>query len=196
MTRRAAKLVLKASASPVLDGGGNVAISPSGKRVAVLDAGAIQVYELPAPAPTAGAGCQPFGALRPDFAGFQRLPAPCTLGCGGFSWPRRSSITWLRRLLTAAGNVLPTKMHSDSPSRMESIVVCDGMGGAAAGEIASSLAVDEVLRLLSGRSQNRPRTVARSGRARHHRRQRGHLLPRPAQPAASAAWAPRWWRWP
>ena len=43
------KLALKASASPVLDGGGNVAISPSGKRVAVLDAGAIQVYELSAP---------------------------------------------------------------------------------------------------------------------------------------------------
>jgi len=32
-------------------------------------------------------------------------------------------------------------------------VVCDGMGGAAAGEIASSLAVDEVLRLLSSRSE-------------------------------------------
>jgi PPM family protein phosphatase len=32
-------------------------------------------------------------------------------------------------------------------------VVCDGMGGAAAGEIASSLAVDEVLRLLKGRNQ-------------------------------------------
>ena len=43
------KLVLKAPASPVLDGGGNVAISPSGRRVAVLDAGAIQVYDLPAP---------------------------------------------------------------------------------------------------------------------------------------------------
>lgn len=41
--------VLKAPASPVLDGGGNVAISPSGKRVAVLNAGAIQVYELPLP---------------------------------------------------------------------------------------------------------------------------------------------------
>ena len=32
-------------------------------------------------------------------------------------------------------------------------VVCDGMGGAAAGEIASSLAVDEVLRRLSDRPQ-------------------------------------------
>jgi hypothetical protein len=40
---------LVAPASPVLDGGGNVAISPSGRRVAVLNAGAIQVYELPLP---------------------------------------------------------------------------------------------------------------------------------------------------
>ena len=35
-------------------------------------------------------------------------------------------------------------------------VVCDGMGGAAAGEIASSLAVDEMLRLLSGRPMSAP----------------------------------------
>ena len=44
------KVELTASASPILDGGGNVAISPSARRVAILDAGAIQVYELPAPA--------------------------------------------------------------------------------------------------------------------------------------------------
>lgn len=39
-------------------------------------------------------------------------------------------------------------------------VVCDGMGGAAAGEIASSLAVDEVLRLLSARTQAVPMPLA------------------------------------
>jgi protein phosphatase len=35
-------------------------------------------------------------------------------------------------------------------------VVCDGMGGAAAGEIASSLAVDEMMRLLTNRAAARP----------------------------------------
>jgi protein phosphatase len=34
-------------------------------------------------------------------------------------------------------------------------VVCDGMGGAAAGEVASSLAVDEVMHLLTGRDAAR-----------------------------------------
>jgi hypothetical protein len=42
------KLDLKAYATPILDAGGNVAISPSGRRVAVLNGGAIDVYELPA----------------------------------------------------------------------------------------------------------------------------------------------------
>jgi len=44
------KMEMTAPASPILDGGGNVAISPSARRVAILDAGAIQVYELTSPA--------------------------------------------------------------------------------------------------------------------------------------------------
>jgi hypothetical protein len=45
----------------VLDAGGNVTISPSGRRVAVLNAGAIQIFELPAPPllPPDAAGSQP-----------------------------------------------------------------------------------------------------------------------------------------
>lgn len=39
-------------------------------------------------------------------------------------------------------------------------LVCDGMGGAAAGEIASSLAVDELLRLLSSRSDRDAESAA------------------------------------
>jgi hypothetical protein len=50
------KRLLTAQATPVLDGGGNVAISPSGKRVAVLSGGAIQVFELPEPASLAASG--------------------------------------------------------------------------------------------------------------------------------------------
>jgi len=45
------KVALTALASPVLDAGGNVAISPSGRRVAVIGEGAIQVFELPEPPP-------------------------------------------------------------------------------------------------------------------------------------------------
>jgi hypothetical protein len=47
------KVALEASASPALDAGGNVAISPSGRRVAVINAGAIEVFELPAAPPLA-----------------------------------------------------------------------------------------------------------------------------------------------
>jgi hypothetical protein len=45
------EVVLETPASPVLDAGGNVAFSPSARRVAVLNAGAIQIFELPAPPP-------------------------------------------------------------------------------------------------------------------------------------------------
>ena len=43
------KVALETAASPALDAGGNVAISPSGRRVAVLNAGAIEVFDLPEP---------------------------------------------------------------------------------------------------------------------------------------------------
>lgn len=41
------KVLLTAPVKPIFDGGGNVAISPSGKRVAILGRGAIQVFDLP-----------------------------------------------------------------------------------------------------------------------------------------------------
>jgi len=43
------KVAMEAPIKPMYDGGGNVAVSPSGKRVAILNGSAIQVYELPAP---------------------------------------------------------------------------------------------------------------------------------------------------
>lgn len=45
------RVAFESPVSPILDAGGNVALSPSGRRVAVLNKGAIQVFELPAPPP-------------------------------------------------------------------------------------------------------------------------------------------------
>jgi len=45
------KMVLRAAAEPALDTGGNVAISPSGRRVAILMDNNLQIFELPPPAP-------------------------------------------------------------------------------------------------------------------------------------------------
>ena len=53
------KVVLETAASPILDGGGNVAISPSGRHAAVLSAGAIQLFELPPPPPLPEAAALP-----------------------------------------------------------------------------------------------------------------------------------------
>jgi len=44
-------IALVSPVSPILDAGGNVAISPSGRRVALLNAGAIQVFDLPPATP-------------------------------------------------------------------------------------------------------------------------------------------------
>ena len=58
------KVALETAASPDLDGGRNVAISPSGRRVAVLSSGGIQVFELPQP-PTLPAPAILAPAARP-----------------------------------------------------------------------------------------------------------------------------------
>jgi hypothetical protein len=50
------KVVLRAAASPIFDIGGNVAISPSGQRVAIMMEGKLQFFELPAPAPVPEVG--------------------------------------------------------------------------------------------------------------------------------------------
>ena len=42
-------IALVSPLSPILDAGGNVAISPSGRRVALLNAGALQIFDLPPP---------------------------------------------------------------------------------------------------------------------------------------------------
>jgi hypothetical protein len=53
-------VALESTANPALDAGGNVAISPSGRKVALLTDGAIQVFELPpAPALPASPAAQP-----------------------------------------------------------------------------------------------------------------------------------------
>jgi hypothetical protein len=45
------RVILRALASPVFDAGGNVAVSPSGSRVAIIMAEGIQVFDLGAPPP-------------------------------------------------------------------------------------------------------------------------------------------------
>jgi serine/threonine protein phosphatase PrpC len=59
-------------------------------------------------------------------------------------------------------------------------VVCDGMGGAAAGEVASSMAVDEIMRRLSERSAELPdaaaEAIAAANQAIHSRAERNPKL--------------------
>jgi hypothetical protein len=57
-------LVFASAASPVLDVGGNVALSPNGRRLAVLANGAIQLFELPISAQSVSSGAEPFAHGR------------------------------------------------------------------------------------------------------------------------------------
>ena len=56
------KLVLRAAPSPIFDAGGNVALSPSGRRAAILIDGNIQIFDLPAPPPLPAPGQQAKGS--------------------------------------------------------------------------------------------------------------------------------------
>lgn len=47
------RMVFESAVSPILDAGGNVALSPSGRRLAVLQGASIQVFELPSASPPA-----------------------------------------------------------------------------------------------------------------------------------------------
>jgi hypothetical protein len=62
-------VVLNGPATPVLDGGGGFALSPSGRRFAVLNAGAIQVFDLKAvpavPPPSASTAASPASPVVP-----------------------------------------------------------------------------------------------------------------------------------
>lgn len=52
-------VAFEATADPVLDAGGNAAISPSGRRVALLSGGKIEVFNLPAPPPLPASATRP-----------------------------------------------------------------------------------------------------------------------------------------